>query len=80
SNLARQEPHRGRYGAAAFWAEYLKAFARVRSEFTHVAEADGTATLEWTSSGELPSGRPIAYRGVSILELAGDRVHRFRTY
>ena len=41
---------------------------------------DGGAALEWESEGALPTGAPIRYRGVSLLEFAGDRVKRFRTY
>lgn len=70
----------GRDGARQFWDEYLRAFKTVRSEFFAVHEADGFAALEWTSSGELPAGGPIRYKGISVLELAGDRVTRFRTY
>jgi ketosteroid isomerase-like protein len=80
SNLARQEPARGRAGAEEFWRDYLSAFKTIRSEFTHTIEGDGGTLLEWESSGELPNGSPIRYRGVSVLEVAGDRVKRFRTY
>jgi ketosteroid isomerase-like protein len=80
TNLAREEPRRGADGARQFWADYLHGFARVRSEFFKVFEGDGTAALEWTAEGELPTGKPIRYRGISVLELDGDRVRRFRTY
>ena len=80
SNLSRHEPRRGTAGARQFWAEYLHSFGKVRSQFGKVTEADGTAVLEWESEATLPGGRPIKYRGVSILETAGDRVKRFRTY
>lgn len=80
SNLAHDEPRRGADGARQFWADYLKAFRRVRSEFGAVREADGFAVLEWTSDAELPTGKGVTYRGVSILEGDGDRVAKFRTY
>jgi ketosteroid isomerase-like protein len=79
-NLARDEPRRGADGARQFWADYLHAFRRVRSEFVSVKEADGFAVLEWTSDAELPAGKRVRYRGVSILEADGDRVGKFRTY
>ncbi len=71
---------KGKDGARQFWAEYLRAFKAVRSDFFAVNEADRFAVLEWTSTGELPAGGPIAYKGVSVLELADGRVTRFRTY
>jgi ketosteroid isomerase-like protein len=80
SNLAHPEPRRGADGARQFWQDYLDAFGTVRSEFSSVRQADGWAVLEWASEGTLPAGKPVRYRGVSILELDGDRVRRFRTY
>ena len=72
--------HRGRDGARAFWKEYLGAFGSVRSEFTDTRRADGFASLEWKSDGTLPDGRPVSYRGVSLLDTDGQKVRRFRTY
>lgn len=79
-NLTTKSPAKGRDGAARFWRKYLDAFERVESKFTHTHESDGVAVLEWVSEGALPTGQPIRYRGVSVLELAGDRVAKFRTY
>ena len=78
SNLVHQE--RGADGARVFWRKYLDAFGSIRSEFSAVKQADGWALLEWTSTGTLAAGKPVEYRGVSILELAGDKVAKFRTY
>lgn len=78
ANLAHQE--RGADGARAFWQKYLDAFGSIRSEFSAVKQADGWALLEWTSTGTLAAGKPVEYRGVSILEVAGDKVAKFRTY
>lgn len=72
--------HRGREGARAFWKEYLGAFGSVRSEFTDTRRADGFASLEWKSDGTLPDGRPVSYRGVSLIDTDGEKVRRFRTY
>jgi ketosteroid isomerase-like protein len=55
-------------------------FDEIGTEFTHVAEADDLAVLEWTSKGRLAAGRSIEYRGVSLLGFDGDRVRRFSTY
>jgi ketosteroid isomerase-like protein len=80
STLTRYEPRRGHTGTRQFWAEYLHSFGKVQSQFENVIEADGTAVLEWESDVTLPDGRPVKYRGVSILETGGGRVRRFRTY
>lgn len=78
SNLSHQE--RGADGARKFWQTYLDAFGAIRSEFSAVKQFDGWAVLEWTSRGTLAAGKPVEYRGVSILETAGDAVTKFRTY
>jgi ketosteroid isomerase-like protein len=36
--------------------------------------------LEWISKGALSTSEDIRYQGVSILEMDGERIHRFRTY
>ena len=79
-NLGRTEPAQGRDGLEEFWRTYLSAFREIRSEFTHVIEADEGAVLEWVSRGALPNGEPVEYRGVSVLEVDGEHVRRFRTY
>jgi len=79
-NLTTKSPVKGRDGAKQFWQKYLDSFKQVESKFTHTHEADGVAVLEWVSEGTLPNGQPIRYRGVSVLELANDRVRKFRTY
>lgn len=78
--LNSDEPYRGHQGAHDFWNEYLSLFKDVRSDFTNVIEAGDVAVLEWTAHGHFESDTPISYRGVSIVEFAGDRVRRFRTY
>lgn len=71
---------RGHDGARTFWREYLQTFDSVRSTFSRVQDGE-VGVLEWTSEATLVGGRDIAYRGVSLLDLADDgRVARFATY
>jgi ketosteroid isomerase-like protein len=78
--LAKEEVAKGRDGAAKFWTDYLKVFEAVKSEFTRVTSDATGAAMEWTADGTLANGKPIRYRGVSVIELDGDRVKAFRTY
>lgn len=78
ANLSHER--RGADGARTFWQEYLDAFGAIRSVFSAVKQFDGWAVLEWASEGTLPAGKPVKYRGVSVLEVDGDRVKKFRTY
>lgn len=80
SNLAIAEPMRGLEGARHFWHEYLLSFGEIRSQFTHVVDGNNAAVMEWISEGVRPSGEPIRYRGVSIIETDGQQVRCFRAY
>jgi ketosteroid isomerase-like protein len=80
SNLGGTEPTHGKAGAVRFWRDYLGVFRRIRSEFTLVLEGDGAVALEWVSEGGLPGGHPIRYAGISVLEMHGGRIRRFRAY
>ena len=70
----------GSVDATRFWQGYLDGFSEIRSTFSNVVDAGKTAVLEWSSEGKLSNGDPISYRGVSILEIAGDKIQAFRTY
>lgn len=80
-NLALTEPMRGREGAQRFWSNYLSVFSKIASRFHHNVETDGSAAFEWVSEGALADGQPVNYRGISVIEKAGEnKVSRFRTY
>ncbi len=71
-----------------FVEEGWAAFPDLRFELDGVAITGTTGTVEWTMQGThqgdwpgLPAtGKAFAVRGVSVLELAGDRIQRVRDY
>lgn len=80
-NVVSPEKFRGREGAREFWgAKYRDTFGEVRSEFRNVFATETRAALEWTTEGTANDGTPIRYEGVSILEIEGGQVTRFRAY
>lgn len=79
-NIIAPERFHGPGGARRFWTEYRETFGEMRSEFRNIIAADGCAALEWTTSGTSAGGDPIEYDGVSILEVDGDKISRFRAY
>ena len=80
-NLALTEPMKGIEGARKFWTNYLSAFEKIRSTFHHTIYTDKDGVMEWVSEGVMAhSGQPFNYRGVSVIEHDGSKVHRFRTY
>lgn len=71
----------GRDGARRFWQAYLDQFDQIESSFSRLEESGPLAELEWTGEGVLQPGRPVSYRGVSLLELDdAGLVRRFATY
>jgi ketosteroid isomerase-like protein len=80
ATLTRLDAGGDRTDAEAFWREYRDQFDDLRTTFTHATEGDDGCVLEWSSTGTLSTGRPIEYRGVTVLEFDGDAVSRLRTY
>ncbi|AFZ65880.1 nuclear transport factor 2 family protein [Deinococcus peraridilitoris] len=78
-NLATP-PLQGREGAQQFWTKYLDVFQDIRSEFFAQADSDTTGVMEWTARGHLKDGKPIEYKGVSIIDVHEGQVKKFRTY
>jgi ketosteroid isomerase-like protein len=63
-----------------FWQEYRDQFDSISTTFYDVVEGSDRAALEWTSDATLTDGRPITYRGVTVIDLDGDKVSKLRTY
>ena len=63
-----------------FWREYHAQFRSISTTFYDVVEGGDRFALEWTSDAELSDGRPIQYRGVTVIDLDGDKITRLRTY
>jgi ketosteroid isomerase-like protein len=77
----RSAAYSGKAGAERFWSNYLETFNRVESHFHTTLEFGDIAVLEWECRGILPTGRPIDYSGVSIVEFGKDEsIKRFATY
>ena len=71
---------RGRDGAQRFWTDYRNVFGDIETTFTQTIVGEGSAALEWTSQGTLRSGRPVTYRGVTMIEGDDEQLSGIRTY
>jgi ketosteroid isomerase-like protein len=84
ANLTRHNTHSKtpelQSSALRFWSHYLNAFDYVSSHFLRITEGEKNAILEWHSTARLPTGVPVDYQGVSLLEFEDDRITSFRTY
>jgi len=80
-NIVSPEKFTGREGAREFWGEkYRDTFGEVRSTFRNVFATEGRAALEWMTEGTSKDGAPVSYEGVSLLEIEGELITRFRAY
>ncbi len=79
-NLITPRHFSGPDGAREFWQAYRATFGEVASEFRNVIMGDGSAALEWTTSGTSSQGGPIMYSGVSVLEFTDGKISRFWAY
>lgn len=69
-----------RTDVAEFWREYRAQFRELSTTFFDAIETDDQCALEWTSEATLTNGRPISYRGVTVLDLDSEKITRLRTY
>lgn len=80
-NVVSPEKFQGPEGAREFWgAKYRDTFDEIKSTFRNVCATETSAALEWTTVGTSIDGTPIQYDGVSILEMDGELITRFRAY
>nr|CAA9242604.1 hypothetical protein AVDCRST_MAG63-2510 [uncultured Armatimonadetes bacterium] len=79
-NVLHPESFHGPDGARRFWTTYRESFAEVRSTFRNRIVSADRAALEWNTRGTSTSGSPFSYDGVSVLEIEGDKITRFRAY
>ena len=78
-NVAVPKTFSGHDGLREFWTSYRDTFGSMKSEFRNVFADAGHAALEWTTSGDA-NGKDVSYDGVSLLEIEGGKVSRFRAY
>ena len=79
-NVSVPRTFTGHDGLREFWSSYRATFGEMKSEFRNVfADDAGHAALEWTTNAT-SDGNDVSYEGVSILEIEGDKVRRFKAY
>ena len=80
SNVQLEQDMEGTQGAERYWRQYRHTFTEVSSRFTRITEGDDRAVLEWVTTGTLETGRPIQYRGASVLDINGGKITAFMAY
>jgi hypothetical protein len=78
-NVSVPQAFEGHEGLREFWSGYRKTFGEMKSTFRNVFATEDRAALEWTTEGT-SDGDQVSYDGVSILEIEGGKVRRFKAY
>ena len=79
-NVVVPEKFHGPEGAREFWTKYRDTFHELKSTFRNEITSEMRAALEWTTRATSADGRPFEYDGVSVLEMDGSKIKRFRAY
>ena len=78
-NVIAPEKFHGVEGAREFWTKYRETFETIRSTFRNKIVDNGRIALEWNTEAA-SEGKTVQYSGVSIIEVEGDKISRFRAY
>lgn len=76
----RMDARGERTDVTAFWTEYRAQFHELSTTFVNAVESDDQVALEWTTTATLTDDHPLDYRGVTVIDLAGDEIVALRTY
>jgi hypothetical protein len=79
-NSLSTEQLQGKDGAVEYWKHYRRTFRDMRSTFRHIIVGDNSIALEWTTYATDHLGKQFCYDGVTILDIAGREITRFRAY
>jgi ketosteroid isomerase-like protein len=64
-----------------FLREYHAQFDTVSTTFSNAVDSESAFALEWSSEATLANGRPVTYRGVTVIDFeGGDMITTLRTY
>lgn len=80
ATVSRLDNRGDRYDVVEFWQEYRGYFEELSTTFVDAVESDDQVALEWTTVATLTDGKPVEYRGVTVLDLAPEAIAGLRTY
>jgi ketosteroid isomerase-like protein len=79
-NALNPEKFHGKAGAREYWNGYRTAFRDIRSTIRNIITDDDSIALEWTARATDRCGKEFHYDGVSVLDVRGNEITRFRAY
>jgi ketosteroid isomerase-like protein len=79
-NALNPERFHGKKGAREYWNTYHSSFPGIRSTIRNIITGDDSIALEWTGRARDRYGKEFHYDGVSVLDIRGGVITRFRAY
>jgi ketosteroid isomerase-like protein len=79
-NALHPEQFQGKDGAREFWTSYRTRFPDVHSTIRNIITGDDSIAIEWTACATGRSGTEFHYDGVSVINVRGKEITRFRAY
>jgi len=79
-NALHPEQFHGKTGAQEYWKSYRTTFRERHSTIRNIVVGDDSIALEWTSHAIDGSGKEFHYDGVSVADVRGKEITRFRSY
>lgn len=79
-NALNPDKFHGKTGAREYWNSYRCAFPGIHSTIRNIITGDDSIALEWTGRAKDRFGKDFQYDGVSILDIRGAAITRFRAY
>jgi limonene-1,2-epoxide hydrolase len=80
ANSGSPDIHEGKQGARDYWHKYRCNFRTIQSDISNIITGDNSIALEWTAHAIDRSGKEMQYNGVSVLDIRGQTIVRFRAY
>lgn len=80
ANSGSSETYQGIQGAREYWHKYRSNFRNIQSDISNIITGDNSIALEWRSRATDRSGKERQFNGVSILDIRGNTITRFRAY
>jgi ketosteroid isomerase-like protein len=79
-NALHPEQFHGKTGALEYWKSYRTTFRDMHSTIRNIIVGDDSIALEWTACAVDGAGNEFRHDGVSVLDVRGKEITRFRNY
>jgi ketosteroid isomerase-like protein len=79
-NALHPEQFHGKSGAREYWNHYRTRFGKMHSTIRNIVTGDDSIAIEWTATATDCAGQEFSHDGVTVLDVRGPQITRFRSY